>query len=68
MEEKDNKLHLKPDNDKFLDPNNVVSNTECTGLIQTPPLTEDEAESYKEIYDLPVPKDKAGNDSGGQAG
>lgn len=43
------------------DSNIVVSSTECTGLIPTPPLSEDEAESYDKIYDIPLPKDKADN-------
>ncbi|MBR1970297.1 MAG: hypothetical protein IKA17_08055 [Clostridia bacterium] len=33
--------------------NSVVSQTECTGLIQVPPQDEDEAESYTEIYTVP---------------
>ena len=31
----------------------VASGTECTGLIQIPPLNEDEADSYREIYRVP---------------
>ena len=30
--------------------NNVASITECTGLIQIPPTSEEEAEAYWEIY------------------
>ena len=38
----------------FLDEDmNVASTTECTGLIQIPPMSEDEAESYCEIYTIP---------------
>ena len=33
--------------------NNVASNTECTGLIQIPPTSEEEAEAYGEIYTIP---------------
>ena len=33
--------------------NSVVSQTECTGLIQVPPQDEEEAESYTEIYTVP---------------
>lgn len=54
----------KDKNKKILqesDSNMVVSSTECTGLIPTPPLSEDEAESYDELYDIPLPKDKAIN-------
>ena len=31
----------------------VVSATECTGLMPTPPLSDDEAEAYNEIYVVP---------------
>lgn len=31
----------------------VASSTECTGLIQIPPMNEDEADSYQEIYRVP---------------
>lgn len=61
MKEKNQKFHSKSDNDKFFDQNTVASYTECTGLIPTPPLSEDEAESYKEIYDVPYPEGKADN-------
>lgn len=33
----------------------VASTTECTGLIPTPPVSEDEAESYTKIYSIPKP-------------
>ena len=33
--------------------NNVASSTECTGLIQIPPTSEEEAEAYGEIYIIP---------------
>ncbi|MCI1956237.1 MAG: hypothetical protein LKJ21_07700 [Oscillospiraceae bacterium] len=33
----------------------VVSGTECTGLIQTPPESESEAESYTDLYTIPKP-------------
>ena len=33
--------------------NNVASITECTGLIQIPPTSEEEAEAYGEIYVIP---------------
>jgi hypothetical protein len=34
---------------------NVVSNTECTGLIPTPPEDEPGSESYTELYTIPKP-------------
>ncbi|MCR4693547.1 MAG: hypothetical protein K5664_06670 [Firmicutes bacterium] len=33
--------------------NTVASMTECTGLIQIPPETEEEAASYTDIYTVP---------------
>ncbi len=35
----------------------VASGTECTGLTPTPPLGEEEADSYTEIYDIPLEED-----------
>jgi len=33
------------------DTNNVVSSTECTGLVQTPPQNKEQKKSYNEIYE-----------------
>ena len=33
-----------------------VSGTECTGLEQTPPMNDEEARSYTDIYDIPLSK------------
>ena len=38
-----------------LDLGNACSATECTGLIQVPPMTEDEEESYLSIADYRAP-------------
>ena len=35
---------------------NTSSASECTGLVQTPPLSEDEADSYTELYHVPITK------------
>ena len=40
--------------DKF----NVCSSTECTGLIQVPPESDYEYESYKDIYNFSPEKNK----------
>ncbi|MGI6169542.1 MAG: hypothetical protein ACOYI4_07585 [Christensenellales bacterium] len=40
-----------PDDSTF--PYNVVSSTECTGLIPTPPLSDDESDAYSDLYDIP---------------
>lgn len=57
-------------NDKQLAPKNrreaeedewddsIVSGTECTGLIPTPPESEPEAEAYTDLYAVPRPADK----------
>ena len=37
-----------PDYDKF----DAASSTECTGLITVPPQTEDELDSYRDIYEF----------------
>lgn len=36
----------------------VSSSTECTGLIQTPPDSEAEADAYAELYPIPRPVKK----------
>ena len=58
MKKKDPR-HLKlKDKDSFFDSgmDTVVSSTECTGLIQTPPKTESEAEAYADLYTAPKPE------------
>lgn len=37
-----------------MDTMNVVSDTECTGMIPTPPGGCDDADSYREIGDIPA--------------
>lgn len=39
----------------------VASTTECTGLIQTPPSSENEAASYTDLYTIPKPVNKKHN-------
>lgn len=38
----------------FEDDFSVMSSAECTGLQPTPPQNEAEAESYSDIYDIPL--------------
>ena len=38
-------------------PKSVASSTDCTGLIPTPPITDEEADSYTDLHDVPRPKD-----------
>ena len=54
------KLQLQ-DEDSFFDSESVVPATECTGLIQAPPASEDEAKAYTEICDVPKPENKVNN-------
>lgn len=58
MEKKNKQLIKKGEDiedDLLFDTNITASATECTGLIQTPPLTEDEAEAYTDLYAIPQP-------------
>lgn len=34
---------------------NIASVTDCTGLITTPPVSQEEAESYTDLYEIPQP-------------
>lgn len=43
------------DEDTLFDLDTVASATECTGLVPTPPITENEAESYTDLYSIPQP-------------
>lgn len=36
----------------------VVSGMECTGLIPTPPESEQESEAYSDLYTIPKPDDE----------
>ncbi len=49
------------DNYKHLDDLNCCSVNECTGLITVPPETDEELESYMEIYDFGPPICKSNN-------
>lgn len=58
MDDKRNKqIAPKDDDDEYIYScsDTVVSGTECTGLIQTPPTSEQEAESYTDLYTIPKP-------------
>jgi len=54
------KLQLQ-DEDSFFDSESVVPTTECTGLIQTPPVSEAEAEAYTALCGVPQPVNKVNN-------
>ncbi|NLH02447.1 MAG: hypothetical protein GX488_11340 [Clostridiales bacterium] len=55
MSDEDKRKLKLQDEDSFFDSECVVSSMDCTGLIQTPPANEEEAEAYTDIYDIPKP-------------
>lgn len=67
MSEKDkqglpNRNNIQNDEELFLEDTSVVASTmECTGLTPSAVLSEEEAESYSEIYPVPLPKNKVNN-------
>lgn len=58
MAEKRKKSNQEEDEifDQYYDLSSVASATSYTGLTQTPPLSEEEAESYSEIWSYPKPE------------
>jgi len=36
----------------------IMSFTECTGLMPTPPHSEEEEQSYKELYSTALPRER----------
>ena len=42
----------------------VVSSNECTGLTSSIPIYENEASSYRDIYNIPVEPKKRKNEKG----
>ena len=47
--------------DIIFDVDTVASATECTGLIPTPPISEEAADSYTELYTIPKPVQEKNN-------
>jgi len=60
MNDNDKRMLHEQELDPIFDPENeyVVSTTECTGLVQTPPESKEEAESLTKIFDIPLAKGK----------
>ncbi len=50
---KDKKLPNPPEADTY-EKFDACSSTECTGLMVVPPQTEEELESYRDIYEFEV--------------
>jgi hypothetical protein len=44
--------------DDFIEPFEVTSTQDCTGLIPASPATDDEADAYTELHDIPDVKKK----------
>lgn len=51
MNKKNSKNYPDPDTLNIMD--NVVSSSDCTGLIQALPKEKDEIEAYSDIYEIP---------------
>lgn len=49
------------DDERFMNFDTVASATDCTGLIPTPPLSEDECDSYVELYRIHQPDNDVNN-------
>ncbi len=45
----------------ILNSDNVASATECTGLIPSAPINEDEMDSYASLYSIPKGNDEVNN-------
>lgn len=54
-EKEEPRLKLK-DDVSFMEEQPAASAMECTGLIPSLPTTEDEAESYSDLYSVPAPR------------
>ncbi len=54
MEKKNKFVPDMTPSDEFFDDMSVASSTECTGLGIIIPRDEEDAESYRDIYDIPV--------------
>ena len=52
----DEKYHSHKPEPDYMDLTNVVSSTECTGLIQGFPQDDNEIDAYTEICDIPKPE------------
>ena len=47
----------KDPEDNYLDQDKISSTTECTGLVQQMPVSDEEADAYSELYDI-TPQEK----------
>lgn len=59
MKKKKNRIKAKqPQGEEtlFIGSQNTASAMECTGLIPTPALSEDEQNAFGDLYDIPLPE------------
>ncbi|MCY1713546.1 hypothetical protein [Caproiciproducens galactitolivorans] len=61
MSDEDKRKLKLQDEDSFFGSEGIVSSMDCTGLIQTPPANEEEADAYTDIYDIPKPVNEVPN-------
>ena len=61
MSDEDKRKLKLQDEDSFFGSEGIVSSMDCTGLIQTPPASEEEADAYTDIYDIPKPVNEMPN-------
>ena len=57
MDKAKNKNRYSINWDEDYSPRNIASTTDCTGMMYKPPVTEDEAEGYEDIYPVPQQTD-----------
>ena len=56
-EKKERASYEESDEVKYYE-HSVTSTTDCTGLMPSRPISDDEEESYTDIYNIPRPKHK----------
>jgi len=61
MDKKRNRENPLYDDAKFYDIETVASVNDCTGSVPTPPKSENEAESYSDMLNIPRSKGKVNN-------
>lgn len=54
----DNMTIYEENQDDFFDINKMASANDCTGLVPTPPLDDEQADSYTKMYEIPTPAEE----------
>ncbi len=55
----EDKQSLQPDDDSLYDIKSMASANDCTGLIPSAPASEEEADSYTDMYPIPRPAEES---------